>query len=187
MNIKIEYRPVSFAQLETDLFVLEPIEAKHAATLYNAFQDKSLYTYIDRSPPKSVETMGETIQEIKQGAPTHLKQEWFTWVGRSKATEQLMGWFEASNTEKGTLLAYTVFPQYQRKGFAVAATQAIIDHFKEEYRTNRFILEMDTRNRVSVKVAERLGFQWKQTINKACTLHGFESHEFEFHLEPDYS
>jgi RimJ/RimL family protein N-acetyltransferase len=65
-------------------------------------------------------------------------------------------------------------------GFAVEGTKAFVDYMSSTHAPKRFIIEMDTRNRASVKVAVKLGFDFVKLINNAAFLKNFVSHKFQF-------
>lgn len=61
-------------------------------------------------------------------------------------------------------LGYLIAPEYQRKGYATEVCQAIIDFFDSEVDMPRLNCVMDEANVASVKLAEKLGFSYMETI-----------------------
>ena len=93
-----------------------------------------------------------------------------------------VGLFEITLISGEAFIAYTVFKHYWGRGIAVEATQAVIDYIKRKFSVQRFVIEMDTRNRSSVKVAEKLGFTFVKVTNNAQFVKNFVSHDFQFEL-----
>ena len=103
------------------------------------------------------------------------------WIAKSKVTGKPVGAFEITVIKDEAYIAYTVFKPYWRQGYAVEGTAAMMNYITETYPLNRFVIEMDTRNRASTKVAEKLGFDFVSVKNNACFLKQMVSHEFLFH------
>ena len=107
---------------------------------------------------------------------------WLGWIGRDKATLKAVGVFEITLVESEAYIAYTVLKEAWSNGYAVEATKAMIDYITCNYPVRKFIIEMDTRNRASTKVAEKRGFDFVKEINNVTFIKNFVSHEFQFRL-----
>jgi RimJ/RimL family protein N-acetyltransferase len=120
------------------------------------------------------------FDKICKGKSSDGKQIWMNWAAKCKKSEKYSGFFEATIEGGKASLAYYTFNPFQNRGFAKEGTAGVIDLISQQYSIKNFIIEMDTRNRASVKLAESLGFIWQKTVNNACELKGFQSHEFVF-------
>ncbi|MCH2533151.1 MAG: GNAT family N-acetyltransferase [Bdellovibrionales bacterium] len=169
--------------IKTKRLLLEPLTPDHAKLLYKPFCDNELYEYIFWEPPSSEDSLLELFKKICKGKSPNGKQLWLNWAARPKHSKDYSGFFEATIEDDKAMLAYYTFKPFNKMGFAKEGATGVIDYLKQNYTIKRFILEIDTRNRASVRLAESLGFCWFKTINNACELKGFQSHEFVYHLE----
>lgn len=166
--------------LESERLLFEIRKESHAAELYELFCDTDLYHYTRREIPPSVEWLAKGFKSLECLISPDQKEIWLGWIGREKKTGIPVGVFEISIVEDDAYIAYTVFKKDWGKGYAVEASQCITEFIRKNYAVKRFIIEMDTRNRASTKVAEKLGFTFVKVINNACFLKNFVSHEFQF-------
>lgn len=166
--------------LESKRLVLEVRKEHHASELYELFCEKDLYHYMVRDVPLSAEWLGVGFKELERLTSPDGKELWFGWVGRDKISKASIGVFEITVIEGVAYIAYTIFKNEWGKGYAVEGAQAMMDFMAQNFDVKRFIIEMDTRNRPSMKVAEKLGFEFVKVTNNACFLKNFVSHEFQF-------
>jgi RimJ/RimL family protein N-acetyltransferase len=59
----------------------------------------------------------------------------------------------------GVELGYTVYPQYQRQGYASEAAAALMDWAWQAHAVPRFVVSISPENTPSLHIAERFGFQ----------------------------
>jgi len=55
-----------------------------------------------------------------------------------------------------------------------------MDILQREYPIHTIVLELDTRNRASARIAEGLGFKWISTEDNVCEINCMQSHEFRY-------
>jgi RimJ/RimL family protein N-acetyltransferase len=166
--------------LESARLVLEVRKEHHASELYDYFCDKDLYAFTRRDVPVSPEWLGQGFKDLEKIISPDGKELWLGWVGRDKTSQKPIGIFEMSLVGEDCYIAYTIFKENWGAGFAVEGTEATVAYMNRTYSPKRFLIEMDTRNRTSVKVAEKLGFEFVKLINNAAFLKNFVSHEFQF-------
>jgi ribosomal-protein-alanine N-acetyltransferase len=166
--------------LRSKRLLLEARKEQHAYELYNLFCDKDLYDYTMRDIPPCKEWLANGFKIAERLTSEDKKQIWLGWVGKKLETLEPIGLFEMTIENGEAFVAYTVFKKYWGQGYAVEATQAMLDYVTNNYQILRFIIEMDTRNRSSVKVAEKLGFEFVKVKNNAAFLKGLVSHEFQY-------
>ena len=171
---------IKITTLQTERLTLEPLEMKHTEELFHLFSDKSLYTYVDQSVPESLNWLRNTFRRLVRRKSEDGKQIWLNWISKAKGSNKLVGYLEATVESDHISLAYYTFPPHTQRGFAKEGVAGIMSYLKKEYSPEKFILEMDTRNRPSIKIAESLGFQWVSTINNARYFKNSQSHEFRF-------
>ena len=165
---------------ESERLVLEVRVEHHANELYDLFCDNDLYHYMKRDVPSSLEWLAAGFKELERQTSPDGSEHWLGWVAREKVSQAPVGVFEITIVDGDAFIAYTVFKKFWGKGFAVEASQAMINYINQSFKPKRFVIEMDTRNRASFKVAEKLGFDFVKVINNAAFIKNFVSHEFQF-------
>lgn len=173
MKLKID-------SLESERLLLEVRHEFHAAELYELFCEKDLYHYMKREVPVSAEWLANGFKELERLTSPDGKELWLGWVARDKTSQKPIGVFELTIVNSEAFIAYTIFKKYWGNGFAAEGSQAMMTYATQKFSPKRFVIEMDTRNRASVKVAEKLGFDFVKVINNATFLKNFVSHEFQF-------
>ena len=171
---------VKMSRLETERLVLEPLELPHAEELFPLLQDQDLHTYMEGGPPEDIENLRKRYAFLSKRLSGDGKQFWLNWVPRHKDSHQCIGYFESSVEGDTACLAYFVFRDSQKQGFAKEGMSAIMNFIAANYPVKKFVIEMDTRNLPSVRLALSLGFRWVKTTNKVACFKGHESHEFLF-------
>lgn len=166
--------------MESERLVLETRKESHASELYELFCEKDLYHFMKRDVPPSMEWLASGFKELERLTYPDGKELWLGWVGKEKQSQSPVGVFEITIADGEAFIAYTVFKNYWGSGYAVEASQALINYISKKFAVLRFVIEMDTRNRSSMKVAEKLGFDFVRVINNATFLKNFVSHEFQF-------
>ena len=166
--------------LESKRLLLEIREESHAAELYPLYCEKDLYHYTTRDIPISIDWLAGQFKLTKSLVSPDGKAIWLTWIGRDKATQIPVGAFEMTVVNNEAFIGYTIFKSFWGKGMAVEAVQTILEYMNTHYNIPRFIIEMDTRNRASIRVAEKVGFEFVKVKNNAAFIKNFVSHEFQF-------
>jgi [ribosomal protein S5]-alanine N-acetyltransferase len=181
MNACVKKDPI-----ETERLLIEPLTPQYADRLFESFCDPDLYHYIFWNVPGTIEWLRERYKCICRGRSQDGKQTWLNWVPRLRSSRDYIGFYEATIEGDRAMLAYYTFRPYQQFGFAKEGIIGVMKHIRQNYPVKKFVLEMDTRNRASVRLAESLGFLWEKTANNVCDLKGFQSHEFTygFEIEP---
>ncbi len=175
------FASVAASRIETQRLVLEPLEQGHAALLYPLLQSRDLYCFLEEDPPESLEGLQKRYEFLSKGLSPDGKQVWLNWVPRDKDLGQCLGYFQATIEGGSAWLAYSVFKPFQRRQFAKEGVRGMMAFIKERYpAVKAFVIEMDTRNWPSVRLALSLGFGWVATNNRVTCFKGFESHEFRF-------
>lgn len=166
--------------LKSERLVLEVRKGHHASELYDLFCEKELYKYIGRDIPPSQDWLEAGMKSAESLVSSDGKEIWLGWVAKEICSNCPVGLFEITIIDDEAFVAYTVFKPYWGLGYAVEGTQAMIDFIESNYMISRFVIEMDTRNRASVKVAEKLEFDFVRLKNNAAFVKSYVSHEFQF-------
>jgi RimJ/RimL family protein N-acetyltransferase len=166
--------------LESDRLVLEPRREHHASELFDLFCEQDLYHFMKRDVPTSAEWLAKGFKALESLTSPDGEELWFGWVGRGKVSHRPVGVFEMTVVSGNAHLGYTVFKEFWGKRFAVGGSRAMMGYIHQNYPPERFIIEMDTRNWASIKVAEKLGFDFVKVTNNVTFIKNFVSHEFQF-------
>lgn len=145
--------------LMTERLCLEPLQLSHADALFKLFQEPDLYQWIKNEAPKSIETFRENCKLLEERLSPDKNEYWLNWIPIKKVSNQIIGKIEITlhrETSKVNL-AYFIFKEYQRFGYAKEACKAVISHMFNCWNAKKIIIVMDTRNLASVRLAESLG------------------------------
>ncbi len=121
--------------LYTENLSLKPLTVDHAAQYYHIASDPTLYTYIPRDPPKSLEVMADRYKQIYVGKSSDGKEIWLNWFIQLNSLDNLLiGKLEATILLDRTVsIAYELSPAFQGKGFATEACLAMINTLQNDY------------------------------------------------------
>lgn len=169
--------------LTTDRLTLEPLTVAHAAKLHQGFADPSLYTWIP-DDPWTLETLTARYERIMAGPRDRADELWRNWAVRlSDAPTTYVGMVETSVFPGDhAYLAYFIFAQWQRLGYAHEACAAALAHVRIAYAIPRVVIEIDTRNVASWKLAESLGAKRMATKANADFFKGGSSDEYHYEI-----
>ena len=152
---------VDSSPLRTARLNLEPLRAAHAEEAWPHLDDERLWSFFPSLRPQSLEELRSTYARRERGYPgTDCRQIWGNWLLRTRTGGALAGDVQATifPQERYALIAYAVYPDYQRRGLAREAVAELIDHLFRTHRVERIIAEMDVRNVASYRLVESLGF-----------------------------
>lgn len=170
--------------LRTDRLELQPQTIDHVEGLFKPFQDKSLYQYIKRGPLKNIKQLYNGIKSLHNRMSPDKTEHCLNWVLITPSNHEYIGQVEVSMPvgERYFYLAYTIFKRYWRQGFAKESCICIINYMFKEWKTDKVIMEMDTRNIASVKLAENLDAKRVAFRPKAQMLKGEWSDGYVYEL-----
>lgn len=162
----------------------EPLAEHHAAALFDELGDARLYTYIPEDPPVSPAALAARYARLAAGSPDPV-EIWRNWVMFDGARP--IGTLQASVfADHRAMIAYMVLPRHWRQGYAAEGVRWMLDEVVERDRAETAEAFIDTRNRASLALVQRLGFTLRTTIRNADTFKGSSSdeHVYERRLVP---
>ena len=188
--------PVEEATLETERLVLEPLLPEHAPLLLEGLADERLYRFIPTDAPESAEALETRYRKLSSRRSPDGSEVWLNFAMRLRegttpedgAVPQTtyVGTLEATVVpDRSAYVAYTVFVPFWRQGYAREGCAHMLRHLLEDYRVRVVVAEMDTRNAVSVSLAEALGFERVGTTLGADHFKGSVSDEHRYELHVD--
>jgi ribosomal-protein-alanine N-acetyltransferase len=137
---------------------LEPLVPSHAQQLYDSLSDKDLFRYLDIKPPSSMGALEAQYRLWSARRSPDGSQRWLNWAARSRASDAYVGWFQSTVFADGTAdIAYMVFRDHQRSGYAREACERVIDLLAHGYGIRMIRAVVDPRNLPSIGLAESLG------------------------------
>ena len=149
---------------ETRRCIIRELSLNDMDGLFALYQDKELTQFIEPLLEKEEETM-------YQRAYINNMYRFFgygMWLLFLKDTGELIGRAGLENRtihgEAEIELGYLIKRDYQRQGYAKEVCQAILNYAKEELEIGKVNCLMEAGNTPSIKLAESLGFSYKETI-----------------------
>lgn len=168
-------------RLETARLVLEPLTGDHAALLYDGLRDDRLYRFIPRDPPVSLGALAGRYRRLEARRSPDGDEAWLNWAMRRREGQAYVGVLEATVLpDRSALIAYTVFWEDQRRGYAREGVARVVDALVRELRVETVAAEVDTRNVASIGLLERLGFARVGVRAGADFFKGASSDEYRY-------
>lgn len=155
---------------------------RHAAELFPLLQNKGLYTFIPEDPPESVEALVRRYKFLEARKSPDGSEHWLNWVMRVHSGEAV-GTLQATVEAGGeAFVAYMVFPEHWKKGYAKAGLGLMIGILEQDYGVSVVKALVDTRNEASIRLLEGLAFERVGFRKDADFFKGSASDEYEYRL-----
>jgi len=163
---------------------MEPIQVSHAKEMYQGYLNETVYEFIESSPPENLEWLEEKFRRIEKREFINRKGEkllLFDWAIRLKSDHRIAGTAEYTVYEDGSCnVAYVLFEDFWRKGIGFEAMERSFQYMKASFPINKFIIECDSLNVASMKIAMKLNFQYVETKFNATQLKHRIGHDHQF-------
>lgn len=152
---------MDYTILETDRLILRPYKETDFEDFCEYFLDKEINSKLGIPFPSKE---SEAWRILKGNIKDKL-----VWAIELKETGKVIGDCHFGNTVNGFLahIGYVLNKEYQRKGYAFEAVSKIIEYASRELGFKRIRAISLFRNRRSVKLLERLGFEKEALIYEA--------------------
>ncbi len=168
---------------ETERLHLEPLRGAHAAELFEVLSDERLYRYLPHDPPATLEALTARYERLETRRSAKEDEWWLNWVVRSKSDGRCVGRVEVTIRQDASAhLAYEIGPAFWRQGIATEACRPVIRALFEAGGVTGIVAEVDTRNRPSIRLLERLGFKREGFRPNADFFKGRASDEWTYRL-----
>lgn len=143
--------------ITTPRLVLAPLERRDLRELHALYSDPDLMRWITGR----ARTPYETGLRLRKDVRHHREHGFGLCLGRERGGGAVVGRFgvEPVVTERGLEgeLAWMVAVPFQRRGFAVEAAEALVEHALGELELVRLFAECHPGNEASLRVMARLG------------------------------
>jgi len=163
--------------LETDRMWLRPLELSDAEALFILDSDPLVAQYLGAPPVEKPEVSRRIISGIQR----QYKQNG---VGRLamvlKENNELIGWcglkwYDGPLNQVTDFyeIGFRLLPKYWRRGLATEAARAVIADAFETPEVGSIYAYSDTRNKASLMVLEKLGFEYRNLFYDEGDLCGW--------------
>jgi ribosomal-protein-alanine N-acetyltransferase len=167
----------------------EALGPQHAAELFTPLSDPALYTYQPGDPPTTPDGLHQRFQRWESTYSSDRSERWLNWLVRSKDSNEPIGMLQATvspahgpDPSHTAYIAYFIFTDHQRQGYATEAVRWMLDLVQSEYACTSATAEVDTRNDASNRLLRKLGFEQTGMAKAADFFKGASSDEFQYLL-----
>lgn len=138
--------------IEAGAYILRPLWRCDAAALFPTFSDEEQCRFMSRAAFADEQALADWLTDSSWNGRS--------WVAVGKADAQVAGRFVViPGRDAGVVeVGYVTALDCQRRGVALAAMRALIDHLFAHEGVRRIFAEIDADNAPSIALAERLGF-----------------------------
>jgi len=168
--------------IDTARLVLEPLAARHAASMFPGLSDPELFRWLDDVHPPTAAALELRYARITApgaGAP----DRWLNWAMRLRDGGGYAGHVEITLHPDGVAnLAYFTFTRFMGQGFAREACAAVLQELRERFCAREVIATMDTRNVASWRLVESLGFG-RDPGTEPSSLRGVATTDYRYRLK----
>lgn len=166
---------------ETARLAMEPLTRAHAAALFPLLGDERIYRYIPQNPPPSPEALAERYARLEARRSPDGREAWLNWAVRLRGEARYVGRLEATVREDGTaLVAYELSPEFWGHGYAAEGVAWLLGELSNGAGVREVLAHVDTRNRASIRLLERLGFERVAHTPGADFFKGASSDEYTY-------
>jgi [ribosomal protein S5]-alanine N-acetyltransferase len=171
--------------LGTARMLLDPLSVNHAPMVYEGMRDPKVYEFIPEHPPRSVEELTGRFRILSARKSPDGKEVWLNWPALLRDSGKYVGIFQATVCPGKTAeIAYIIFAEYRRQGYAMEGCRRIVDHLFANYSLTSISAKIDTANRASICMIERLGFERVLITRNADVIRGELRDEYTYEITP---
>ena len=168
--------------LETERLRLEPLLTDHAAHLFPVLADPRIYTYLPEEAPTDQARLRQRYQQLATRRSPEGDELWLNWALQRKQEQDYIGVLQATVYADHATIAYLLHPAFWGYGYAQEACRRLLALAFETYNLPYVDAEVDTRNRASWTLLERLGFQRVALCEAADHFKGEQSDEYTYQV-----
>ena len=137
---------------------VEPLELRHAAPLFEAGADSTVWRYLPRGPLRSVADATGWIQEALAGQATGAQIPFAIIDAESGKAAGSTRYLEIRPEHRGLEIGWTwLGPAFQRTGINTECKYLLLSHAFDQLDAIRVQLKTDERNVQSQRAIERIG------------------------------
>jgi len=146
--------------LFTKRLVLEPLVKDHAQKMWDGFKDPNLYEFVPQEAPASVVELETRFGKLEGRNSPDGTELWLNWACRLIASTTYAGLIEITIKKEpsGSKLAYFIFSDFQKSGYAAEACNVVLEHIFKDYDVDTCAASIDCENKRSIALVSKLGF-----------------------------
>ena len=153
--------------LETDRLVLRKFRIDDANEVFaNYGNDDEVTKYLRWPTYKNVEAVTSYLGNVILGYDDLNNYNWAIELNSNGEVIGNISVVEMQANRNQVEIGYVLSKKYWGKGIAVEALKRVINFLIEEVKVNKIIIEADTRNVQSIRVAEKAEMTFVKTIEK---------------------
>jgi len=154
--------------IETERLILRPMAITDVDDLLEYQSNPEIVRYIPW-PPRTREQVISALENTIETGKFDLAEEndYLVLVWELKSNGKIIGQSNMallSKTDKRTNIGWVTHQDFQRQGYALEATQALMKYAFNNFPIHRIIADIDTRVPESAKLAEKLGMRLEGTF-----------------------
>ena len=143
-----------FKTIETKRLVLRGIDVTDAELIVKWRSVPDVYKYF-KSPHKI--TLEEHLNWYNFNYISNANR--FDWICTEKMSRNRIGVFGLYRQKENVEVNYLLAPEWQHKGYAAEAIQALINFATIEWNNKQVIAEIHIENQPSIELVQKLGFE----------------------------
>ena len=168
----LKYKFKHIPKLHSKSLLLRAMSASDYTDMYDYAKNSELTRYLLWSPHPSAEYTKKYLKFLEK---RYRMGDFFDWAIVEKASGRMIGscGFTSIDIEhrKGEI-GYVINPDFQRRGYAVEAADAILDFGFYDLDLNRIECRIMKENEPSFKVAKKLGMTFEGFLRDAMYVKG---------------
>lgn len=157
---------VCYSGLEacTERLRIEKLTTQHAQQLFEPLQDSRIYTYIQEVPPPTIEALEHRYIQLIAGPDPGAGERWLNWIMVLKNSMVPIGSLQATVAGSNAEIAYVVFPDYWRQGFAREGLCWLLKYLSMIESVVKVLAQIDSCNAASIALIRSVGFKQDNVV-----------------------
>ena len=160
---------------------IEPLNASHAAPMFEAMRDPAIYEWISMAPSPDLAHLERRWAWVAERPLVGVEVMDFGWAVRLRADGACIGKMDAEVTARGVAsnVGYLFMPAYWGRGYATEAVTALSDHLRR-HGVLRQHATVTLGNDASCRVLEHAGFARERVLAGNDTVRGVLVDDVEY-------
>ena len=151
--------------LESDRLVLRKFRIDDADDIFTNYgSDDEVTKYLRWPTYKNVESVRSYLESVVSGYDDLNNYNWAIELNSNGEVIGNISIVDMQANRNQVEIGYVLSRKYWGNGIVVEALKRVINFLIEEVKVNKIIVETDSRNTQSIRVAEKAGMSYVQTI-----------------------
>jgi len=160
---------------------LEPVDARHAAPLFEGQRDPAIYEWISVQPSPDLAHLQARWARVARFPRVGVDVLGFGWAVQRSADGAWIGKMDAEVTASGVAsnVGYLFLPAFWGQGYATEAVKALVAHL-QRHGVFRQHATVTVGNEASCRVLAHAGFVRERVLPANDTLRGASVDDYEY-------